>query len=326
MRLVVEKNVELSTQRDVVFHTMNTFQPKPLAQGAVIGITSPASPQRDQDRLTRSITELEGLGYRVIVGESCTARYGNYLAGTDELRARELERMFANPTIDAIFCARGGYGSARLLDMIDWSIIANNPKIFVGFSDITALQMAMLQRTGLVTYSGALPSVDMADGFDQLSATSFWSALSDTAPHGIIEQPEPLHIINDGTANGMLVGGNLSVFVTLLGTSYLPEMSGSILLLEDIGEETYRIDRMLNQLRLSGVLDRVGGLIFGQWSQAIVRESNTPSRDVNEVLAEYARFVNGPVLSNFMYGHVTPKLTVGMGRMVKIERASLLVC
>jgi muramoyltetrapeptide carboxypeptidase len=226
--------------------------------------------------------------------------------------------MFADPEIDAVFCARGGYGSARLLDMIDWSIIANNPKIFVGFSDITALQMAMLQRTGLVTYSGALPSVDMADGFDALSAASFWSALSNTAPHGIIEQPEPLHIINDGTATGMLVGGNLSVFVTLLGSSYLPEMSGNILLLEDIGEETYRIDRMLNHLRLSGVLEQISGLIFGQWSQATVRESNTPSRDVNEVLAEYAHFVNGPVLSNFMYGHVTPKVTVGMGKTVRI--------
>lgn len=322
----MEKNVELSTHSNVVFHTMKTIQPLPLAPGATIGIVSPASPQRDQDRLTRSISVLEGLGFRIVVGDSCTSRFGNYLAGTDELRARELERMFADPNIDAIFCARGGYGSARLLDMIDWSIIANNPKIFVGFSDITALQMAMLQRTGLVTYSGALPSVDMADGFDPLSAASFWSALSNTAPHGIIEQPEPLHIIKHGTASGMLVGGNLSVFVTLLGTSYLPPVDGCILLLEDIGEETYRIDRMLNHLRLCGVLEQIGGLIFGQWTQASVRESNTPPRDVNEVLAEYARYVKGPVLSNFMYGHVTPKMTVGMGRMVKIERASVLVC
>jgi muramoyltetrapeptide carboxypeptidase len=106
----------------------------------------------------------------------------------------------------------------------------------------------------------------------------------------------------------------------------LPDVNGAILVLEDIGEETYRIDRMLDHLRRSEVLQRIGGLIFGQWSQATVRESNTPSRDVNEVLAEYAAHVNGPVLSNLMYGHVTPKLTLGMGRRVRIERASVLVC
>lgn len=305
---------------------MQQIIPTALPPNATIGITSPASPQRDQDRLTRGVAALEALGHRVIVGESCTARYGNYLAGTDELRARELERFFADPSIDAIFCARGGYGSGRLLDLLDWSVIAANPKIFVGFSDITALQMAMLQRTGLVTYSGAMPSVDMGDGFDPLSASSFWSALSNTPPHGLITQPEPLTILRSGSAEGMLIGGNLSVFVTLLGTSYLPDVNGAILVLEDIGEETYRIDRMLDHLRRSDVLQRIGGLIFGQWSQASVRESNTPSRDVNEVLAEYADHVNGPVLSNLMYGHVTPKLTLGMGRVVKVERASVLVC
>ncbi|RPI69393.1 MAG: LD-carboxypeptidase [Ignavibacteriae bacterium] len=312
---------------------MDRLFPRPLPPSATIGITSPASPQRDQDRLVRGISVLRDLGYTVIEGATCTARAGSYLAGSDELRARELEAMFADPSIDAIMCARGGYGSPRILDLIDWSIIANNPKIFVGFSDITALQMAMLHRTGLVTFSGAMPSVDMADGFDPLSAASFWNALTSTSPLGTISQPEAINVLRPGKAEGLLVGGNLSVFVSLLGTPWLPPMDGNVLILEDIGEETYRIDRMLNHLRLAGVLDRISALVFGQWSQGTVRESNTPPRDVNDVLLEYAQYVDGPVLSNVMYGHVTPKLTLPMGVRVSVEEtirveecASVLVC
>lgn len=312
---------------------MDRLFPRPLPQNATIGITSPASPQRDQERLVRGITLLQDLGYSVIQGDSCTARAGEYLAGSDELRAHEIEAMFADPSIDAIMCARGGYGSPRILDRIDWSIIANHPKIFVGFSDITALQMAMLQRTGLITFSGAMPSVDMADGFDPLSSSSLWKALTSTAPLGAIVQPEPINVLRAGNAEGLLIGGNLSVFVTLLGTPWMPPIDGNVLILEDIGEETYRIDRMLNHLRLAGVLERISALVFGQWSQGTARESNTPPRDVNDVLAEYAQYVDGPVLSNVMYGHVTPKLTLPMGVRVRVddtmhveECASVLVC
>ena len=298
---------------------MRVLLPSPLPTKATIGIVSPASPQRDIKRLERGVRYLESLGHTVVLGKHVLARSGEYLAGTDEDRCADLESMFADKRIDAVFCARGGYGSARLLDRLDYALIRRNPKILVGFSDITSLQMALLRKTGLVTFSGALPSVDMADGFAPESEEWFWRALTSKRPLGPIQQPWPTGVVQRGSAEGPLIGGNLSVFVTLLGTPYEPPTKGSILLLEDIGEETYSIDRMLNHLRQANVLGALNGMITGEWSQASRRKGSTPHREVREVIAEAAEHINGPVLSDMMYGHEPLKLTVPFGVRVRLS-------
>lgn len=293
--------------------------PKPLPRNGVIGIVSPASAQRDPSRLERGVRYLETLGYRVELGRHALTQRA-YLAGTDDERLQDLHEMFADRRIDAVFCARGGYGSARLLDRIDYTMIKRSRKVFVGFSDITALQLALLRRASFVTFSGALPSVDMADGFDRESEASFWRAITSTKALGVITQSAPLRAHKRGRTTGMLMGGNLSIVASLCGTKYMPPTSDAILVLEDIGEESYSIDRLLTQLRLSGVLTDARGVAFGRFTADESRTASTPARPVSDILAEFSTHVQGPVLSNLLYGHESKKLTLPFG-----VRASLVV-
>jgi muramoyltetrapeptide carboxypeptidase len=293
--------------------------PRPLPRKATIGIVAPASPQRDERRLVSGIAYLESLGHTVVLGGAVRRRHGGYLAGTDAERAADLEAMFADKRIDAVFCSRGGYGSGRLLERLNWSVIRRHPKIFVGFSDITALQLAMFKRTGLVTFSGALPSVDMVGSMEGATEEWFWRCLTSTSALGPIRQPRPMRIVQGGSAEGMLLGGNLSVLVTLLGTPFLPTMKGAVLVLEDVGEETYRVDRMLQHLRSAGVLRSVAGLVTGQWSQSSRPTTNTPHRYIGEVLDELVHDVEGPILADLMYGHEAQKLTLPIGVRVRLS-------
>lgn len=296
--------------------------PKRLPKNAVIGIVSPASPQRDPSRLDRGIRYLESLGYRVELGRAARRSHAGYLAGTDEERLSDLMDMFANDRIDAIMCARGGYGTMRLLGDIDYRVIRRHPKIFVGFSDTTALQLAIWKKTALVTFSGAMPSVDMADTFDGESEEWFWRTLTSARPLGPLKQSLPTTTLQRGTAEGHLLGGNLSVFVSLLGTPWMPALKDSVLVLEDVGEETYRIDRMLTQLSLAGIPSSSVATVFGQFTQKVVRGSSTQTRNVSEVLMEYAARSTGPVLGNLMYGHERKKLTLPMGVRASISTRS----
>ena len=292
---------------------------KPLKKNAVIGLISPASPQRDEDRLHRSIRYLESLGYRVAPGRNLLKRFGGYLAGTDEERLSDLHEMFADPDIDAVFCARGGYGSTRYLDRVDYSLIRRNPKIFVGFSDMTALQSAIFKRTGLITFSGAMPSVDMADGFEQESEEFFWRMLSSSVPPGNISPSEKILPLISGVAEGRLICGNLTMFTALCGTKFSPDYRGKILLAEEIGEEPYRIDRMLMQLEGNGVWRKLAGLAFGKFTHGNLRPTSVPQREIREVIEEFAGRAGLPAIQNLMYGHTAKKLTLPFGIMAKIN-------
>jgi muramoyltetrapeptide carboxypeptidase len=300
---------------------MKIIKPPALPRGATIGIISPSSPQRDEERLKRGVRYLESLGYQVKIGHHVYARHGGYLAGTDEQRAEDLHSMFRDPDVSAIFCARGGYGCARILPLVDFGLIRRHPKIFVGFSDVTVLQLALLKRTGLVTFSGAMPSVDMADGFEPIAEEQFWRVLTERRRPGALRQPLALNIIRRGRTEGRLLGGNLSVLVSLLGTGYLPELGGSILALEDVGEATYRIDRMLLQLSMATARRPAAGVIYGSWSQAESSSGSTPHRDVEEVLQERLDIAAGPILSNLLYGHQAQKFTLPIGVMARLETA-----
>ena len=177
---------------------MKLRKPSPLPKKGTIGIVAPASPQRDNSRLERGVRYLEQLGYQVRLGDNVHQVHGGYLAGTDEERAADINSMFTDNNIDAIFCSRGGYGSARLLHLIDYAAVRKNPKVFVGFSDITALQNALLTKSGLVTFSGALPSVDMADTIDAETEEWFWRAITSTAPLGSLPTKHKLTLSPQG--------------------------------------------------------------------------------------------------------------------------------
>ncbi|MES2765330.1 MAG: LD-carboxypeptidase [Bacteroidota bacterium] len=294
---------------------MKVLKAKPLKNNATIGIISTSSPQRDPARLDRSITYLESLGYRVELSKNALKSTAGYLAGTDEERLDDMHAMFADDKIDAIFCARGGYGSPRVLSKIDYELIRKNPKIFAGFSDVTALQCAIFKNTGLITFSGAMPSVDMADEFHPESEESFWNVLKNGEPLAEISQSEPIEVFKKGRAEGRLFCGNLTMFSVLCGTPFLPDFKNAILLSEDIGEEPYRIDRMLSQLENCGIFKELSGLAFGRFTQENLRPTTVPQRTIDEVLKEFTGRANLPAIANILYGHQPKKLTLPFGVM-----------
>lgn len=296
---------------------MKIIKPKPLKKNGVIGIISPASPQRDPLRLERGISYLEKNGYRVELGRSVHNTWGGYLAGTDDERRSDVEEMFANPAVDAIFCARGGFGTARFLESLDYNLICKNPKIFVGFSDTTAVQSAIFRHTGLITFSGAMPSVDMADTFHFLSEEWFWGIISH--PKFYKEHSVSGERFYKGEATGRLYCGNLTVMTSLIGTPFTPKWKDGILLAEDIGEEPYRIDRMLSHCENAGLWRKLSGICFGQFTADGARQSSVPQRPMKEVLIEYAERAKLPSLGNILYGHQSQKITLPFGCKAQVS-------
>ncbi len=292
--------------------------PTQLYSGDTIGILSPASPQRDEKRLYSGIQYLENQGFSVQLGEYALARYAGYLAGTDAERASDIMTMFTNPDIKAIVCARGGYGTPRLLSLLDYEVIAANPKIFVGFSDTTALQCALYTYSGLVTFSGAMASVDMPE-FDPWSEKVFWQALMSSEPLGNLQQPTPIQPLFEGKARGRLMGGNLSMLASLCGTPFAPQWEDCILVCEDVGEEPYRVDRLFTQLALSGVFDQIAGIAFGQFTDSAQRPTSVPQRSVQEICKEFASIAQKPAIMNLQYGHTSQKWTLPIGAIAEID-------
>jgi muramoyltetrapeptide carboxypeptidase len=298
---------------------MQLVKPPKLQPNSVIGIIAPSSPLREiggAERLEQGIRYLESLGYRVELGKSVYSST-HYLAGDDSTRLDDFVSMMTNPNISAVFCSRGGYGSMRFLSRIPYELIRSNPKIFVTFSDGTALNSALYSQAGLITFSGAMVGVDMHN-FDSESEEFFWRILTSTAPIGKIHtsmNPTLLHISSRNTtlASGRLICGNLTLFASLCGSLYLPDMNDTILLTEDIGEEPYRIDRMLSQLELSGVLRQTNSLLFGSFTEDVNRTSSTPSRPIVDVLSEYAVRNGKSTIGSIMYGHTSKKLTLPFG-------------
>jgi muramoyltetrapeptide carboxypeptidase len=290
-------------------------KPAKLPDHATVGVVAPASSMQPQ-LLQRGLKYLKGRGHRVKLGKHLKDVSG-FLAGDDAGRGSDLNKMFADPEVDAVFCARGGYGTPRILQHLDYELIRKNPKIFVGFSDITALQLALLSRSGLVSYSGPMVAVEMAEGIDPFTENYFWQLLSGQSAATKQDQSDTFRTLRQGIAQGRLIGGCLSIVCSMLGTSFLPDFRDAILFLEDVGEEPYRVDRNLHHLLLSGVLHDVAGIIFGQFCRCCA--SSTPSFSIDEVLHDFATQLDVPVVSNWAYGHVTKKYTMPLGIQVKLD-------
>jgi muramoyltetrapeptide carboxypeptidase len=293
---------------------MRIIKPKRLRAGETIGIISPASSPDDLIRINNGVSYLEKLGYRVEVGKNVGLQTG-YLAGSDVERLNDLHDMFRNKNVKAIFCVRGGYGSARLLDKIDYKLIANNPKILVGYSDITALQMAFFAKAGLVTFAGPMVAVDFHDEVSAFTEEVFWRMITSEKKIGKLKNPrnEKFYLLNKGNAQGRILGGNLTVFNSLIGTEYLPKLNGSILILEDVHEVPYRIDRMLNQLRLAKVFKVIKGIILGHFVDCYEPDPEKRTFSLNEIIIEYFQNKELPVLYNVKHGHIKDNITIPYG-------------
>ncbi|MFQ5822449.1 MAG: LD-carboxypeptidase [bacterium] len=291
--------------------------PKKLEERDTIGIVGPASPMR-KERLKKGIQYLKQQGYEVREGEHLNDKYG-YLAGSDEDRAYDLNQMFLDPEVDAIFCTRGGYGTPRLLDLIDYDVIRKNPKIFVGYSDITALQLAIFKRTQVVTFSGPMVAVEMGKGIEPFTETHFWNLLMKAEAKTRLEGHNgSLKILNKGKSEGRLIGGCLSLICSLLGTPFLPDFKNAILFVEEIGEEPYRIDRNLTQLKLAGVLNQIKGIVFGQFHDCLA-QSNEPSLTIERIIYDVTSDLDIPILAELPYGHVDRKYTIPIGTRVYLD-------
>ncbi len=308
---------------------MSSLIPPPLRPGDCIGIVAPSSPQRDDDRLRRGIRYLESRGYRVREGASLWNRYG-YLAGRDRERADDFNAMLRDPDVRMIIAGRGGYGATRILDRLEFDLLRHDPKIVVGFSDVTAINCASLALADVVTFSGAMPGVDFwQDDIDAFAERSFWTAVTSAEPLGPIVQPESHQLtpLRDGVARGRLIPANLTLLTALLGTPYLPDLAGAILLIEEIGEETYRLDRHLSQLDNAGVLRSIAGLAFGAFTGTEPKRVSVDPLPLDAVLSHYLDRAGVPAVGGILYGHIDTKLTlpVGAPAMIDGSRGELVV-
>lgn len=302
----------------------NKLLPPRFKEGDTIGIISPSSAIFETEPYQIAVETFEAMGLKVKLGEFVHNRYG-HLAGTDEERAGELNAMFADPEIDGIIALRGGSGAARILDLIDYKIIAANSKIFIGYSDITALHLAIYEKTGLVTFHAPLA----VSTWNNFSYSIFRKILfegekvllknpSEKGDHLTVTKNR-IRTIHPGKAKGVLLGGNLSVLTGIMGSPYFPsDWENKILYLEDVGEAIYAVDRMMSQLMLSGILNKISGFVFGKCSDC-KPGSGFGSLTFEEVIDHYIKPLGIPAYSGAMIGHIDDNSTIPNGVTVEIN-------
>ena len=293
-----------------------------LQPGDQVALVAPAF-QPTELQISQATARLQALNLNVVNLVSHQQNDG-YFNGTASAIAATLHQAFADPRIKALISVRGGYGCARLLPLLDWDLIRSNPKIVLGFSDITALLIAIHRQTGLITFHG--PGASMP--WPQFTRHSLQQLLFageqprfqhlNTPTDDIIAHPDELRTLRGGSATGELIGGNLSVITSLIGSGYLPEdWSGKILFLEDVHEEVYRLDRMLMQLKLANILPRIKGLIFGKFNDCTTRIPQSFS--VMQLLSRFAADLHVPVLANMTFGHQPEMHTLPIGATVRMD-------
>ena len=292
---------------------MNMIKPKPLRRGNTIGLVGISGALHESEtRFEKMLEAIDALGYKVIVADSCREEYG-YLSGTDASRAKGLNQMFRDDRVDAVVCMRGGYGVTRILDRVDFDVIRANPKLLLGYSDITALHTAIHEKVGMVTIHGPMPDRAWME-FDDFSRRSMLRALTSTEPLGTLYNPEgtaPKCVV-PGRCEGRLVGGNLSLIAALCGTPYQLNPEGKVLLLEDVGEYVYRLDSMLTQLRLAGMFERCAGVVLGGFTNC-TEEYERYALHLENVIRDIIVPAGKPVLANLSIGHTPVKITVPLG-------------
>lgn len=304
------------------------IQPKKLQFGDTLGIIGPSGAVRTAGAVERAAQYAQSLGFKVKIGESANAKYG-YLSGTDALRVQDVNAMFADPQVDAIICTRGGYGTMRMLDLLDYDLIRRNPKIFVGFSDITAMHIAFQKHCNLITFHGPMATMWNEELTQDFMRDSLFSAIMNPAPMGELRNAPgyaPRQCVNPGIAEGELVGGNLSLIAGTIGTPYEIDTKDRILFIEEVGERTYCVDRMLTQLRLAGKFRDCAGIVFGDFNNCPVEYPDF-GLTLEEVIRDCAASCGKPIFTGLQAGHVTPKITLPLGARVRMnaDRCTLTV-
>ncbi len=298
---------------------MNITIPKPLRPGdtvALIGVSG-CIHQDDPEQKTLEAAELlRGLGFRVKVDPTCSERFG-YLSGTDAERAEALNRAFADDEIDGVWCIKGGYGVTRMLPMTDFDLIARHPKAFIGFSDITALHMALHEKCCLATFHGPMPN---GGRITAASVPSLMAALAGEPERRVQNlNGQPLHCLKPGRAEGVLVGGNLSLLAAGCGTPYDLDTADKLLFIEEVGEYSYRVDEFLWQLWHCGKLSRCRGILFGGFTECGEEYDHSHCFTTEEILAQFAERVSVPVLANLQAGHTGDQVILCLGRQYRMD-------
>lgn len=305
--------------RQAVSTPHSLVRPKRLAPGQTVGLIAPASNVFETEETRFAIDVVRSLGFEVREGQHLYAK-SQYLAGSDADRAADINAMFADKSVDAIFCLRGGYGTPRILPYLDYDLIRKNPKVLLGYSDITALLNAITAKSGLVTFHGPIAKQNFSD----YTLSEYRKVLVKPAKHPTIGAPPPFHAapgqveqknritrFTGGTARGHLIGGNLTLISATIGTPFEPDFRGALLFLEDDGEAPYRIDRMLTQLWLAGKLDEIAGVAFGKFTGASKFDGNSFS--IEEVIQQRFGPLGVPCIRGLMIGHVSDQTVVPIG-------------
>src|SRR6266540_6602765 len=300
-------------------------KPKTLKPGDTVGLITPSSYIFDTWRIDLAAARLEStLGVKCRLGRFVMGRHG-YMAGAEKERLEDLHAMFADPGIAGIFCLEGGYGTERLLSGIDYELLRKNPKVLIGYSDITGLHLAITKKAGLVTFHGPVA----IGSLPSWSLGSLKKALFSPEPIGeLTNSPEedphwplfPLHAVAPGKARGAIAGGNLTLVSTTMGTPYEIETEGQILFLEDTGEAPYRVDRMLTQLKLAGKLQEAAGIVWGTCTECTPAKSSVEiNLSLSDLLDEILGDLNKPVLAGLVFGHTKEKATIPIGVEAELD-------
>jgi len=293
--------------------------PPPIKAGDTIGVVSASGPVL-RESLEQGLRYLERAGFHIKLGRHIFER-NDFLAGTDEQRSRDLNSMLEDSHTRAIIFARGGYGSMRILESLNCDAIIADPKIMIGMSDITALQLSLFRRCKLVTFAGPMVAAQIADGLDDISSECLLKCLMEPIDHRNLWPDNCLNIriIQQGEASGVLIGGCLSLVTALLGTDHLPDFRGKILFLEDVNEPLYRLDRMMMQMKLSGHLEELSGLILGHFAGP---DQPDPSEGLDALVMNLVLPKSLPIVSGFPHGHRLPNLALPVGVPVRLDTRS----
>jgi muramoyltetrapeptide carboxypeptidase len=309
---------------EVIMRSKTLVRPPRLVPGSRVALVAPAGPILERDDLTRAGALCRALGYEPVLGKNAYSHHG-YLAGTDDERLADLNAAVQDPGIDAIWCIRGGYGTIRLVDRVDYAALARHPKVVIGFSDITVLLNAVTRCTGVISFHGPVARAAMPEftrrHFDRVLGVTEPPGRLDRlpAPGDILLSQEPrIATLVGGVAEGPLIGGNLTLLQCLIGTSYLPEFQGAILFLEDAGEHLYRIDRMLAHFRVLGLLGQLAGVVIGRFTE-LERGGPDGALGLDEVLATYFAPLNIPVAYGFPIGHIAAQWTLPLGVRARLD-------
>lgn len=291
------------------------IKPKRLQKGDTIGFAAPAGIVYEDSEFDRMKEVMESFGFEVVFGENVKKRFG-YFAGTDVQRAEDLNRFFKDPEIDGIIAVRGGWGCARIIEHLDFEAIRKNPKVYCGFSDNTSLHLALQEYSGLVTFHGPVGTSEWTD----FTKHSFKSVLM-KGDEALYKTDGEVQTIFEGSVEGHLMGGNLSILVTSLGTPYQPDAKNALLFTEDIGEDPYRIDRMMTHLKHAGILEEINGFIFGKCTDC---EESLSENDftIREILDHHIKPLHIPAVMGVNIGHEPGNFTIPLGIDAKMDAST----